>query len=61
MNSPLHSITAEYKKTLYMEEKHLTININGKLLDEILDEKYPKYNLKGLIPLLLAGLYDKEE
>lgn len=57
----IQTITAEYKKTFYMDEKHLTININNKLLDEILDENYPEYNLKGLIPLLLAGLYDKRE
>jgi len=57
----LNNITAEYKKTKYCEEKHLTINIDGKLLDEILEENSPNSRYLGLVPTLLDWLEDEEE
>lgn len=41
--------------------EHLSINIDGALLDEIIDGYYPGKSFKGLVPTFLDWLEDKKE
>jgi len=57
----MNQIQAKYKTGEYSKEPHLTINVDGKPLDEILNALYPEKNLIGLVPTLLDWLQDPKE
>ncbi|MDR0443873.1 MAG: hypothetical protein LBH44_10745 [Treponema sp.] len=57
----MNEISAVMDKSDYpIYNDFLNIQIDNKFLDEILDEKYPENNYRGLIPTLLSMENDEE-
>ncbi len=57
----LSIIKAESKKTEFSNSEHLTITVNGRGLDQIINDYYPYQNYLGLVPTLLDWLENEEE
>jgi len=57
----MNRILAKYEKSEYSNQSHLTINVDGIPLDEILHKLYPDKKLIGLVPTLLDWLEDPKE
>ena len=57
----LSIIKAESKKTKFSNSEHLTITVNGRGLDQIINDYYPDQNYLGLVPTLLDWLENEEE
>jgi len=57
----MNRIQAKYEKSEYSKEPHLTINVDGNSLDNILHELYPDKNIIGLVPTILDWLEDPNE
>lgn len=57
----MNQIQANFEKSKYSNEAHLTINVDGISLDKILHDLYPDLDLLGLVPTLLDWLEDLRE
>jgi hypothetical protein len=57
----LNNIKAEFKKSTFSETEHLTIFIDGKPLDEFINNFYPNQDYLGLVPTFLNWLDNKQE
>jgi predicted transcriptional regulator YdeE len=57
----MNRIQAVNKRSKYSNEPHLTINVDGKSLDIILNQLFPEKSLIGFVPTLLDWLDNKEE
>jgi hypothetical protein len=57
----MNTVKAVMDKSDYpIYNDYLNIQLDNKYLDEIIDEKYPEGNYKGLIPTLLSMDNEKE-
>ena len=54
-------IKAELKKTEYSNAEHLAITVDGRQLDQIINDFYPEGSYLGLVPTLLDWLYNERE
>ncbi len=57
----MNEILAKSYQSKYADTPHLTIQVDGKPLDVLLDEQYSGRNLLGLVPTLLNWLVDPKE
>lgn len=58
---PMNKLSVRIMKSQYIQEEHLNIIIDGKLLDNILHEHYPDELLLGLVPTIVDWLGTEEE
>ncbi|MBM9500259.1 hypothetical protein JWG44_08355 [Leptospira sp. 201903071] len=57
----MNRIEAVYHHSLYAAGEHLDIRIDGEILASLLNRKFPKLQLDGLVPTLSNWLSDEEE